>query len=166
MVKVELDTSKTEQWFGALIARGSNLRPLMQDLGEFLIETTKQRFQTSTAPDGSKWQPNAPATYLAYLSAFKGSFGKNGRITKGGAGRAAGKKPLIGETGRLGREIYYQADDSVEIGSGLIYSAIHQFGGQAGRGLSVTIPARPYLGISASDDAAIHDMAGAYLAGL
>jgi phage virion morphogenesis protein len=166
-IKVTLAAEQADALFKELIARGTNLTPLMQDLGEYLTETTKQRFQTSTAPDGQKWKPNAQATYLAYLGAFKGSFGKTGKITKGGAGRAMGKKPLIGETRRLSSEIYYQADrQSVEIGSGLVYSAIHQFGGQAGRGLSVKIPARPFLGISSSDEAAITDMAGAYLAGL
>lgn len=163
-VDFKLDDGQAQNYFGDLIARGANMLPLMQDLGEFLTETSKQRFQTSTAPDGSRWKSNAPATYLAYLSAFKSSFGKDGRITKRGATRAGAKKPLIGETGRLGNEIAYSATDtSVEISSGQVYSAIHQFGGQAGRGLSVTIPARPYLGISASDEAGIADMAGAYL---
>lgn len=166
-VDFDLDQGQAQKYFGDLIARGANLLPLMQDIGEFLTETSKQRFQTSTAPDGTRWAPNAPATYLAYLNAFKGSFGKDGRITKRGTARAGGKKPLIGETGRLGNEIAYAATaDHVDITSGLAYSAIHQFGGQAGRGRSVTIPARPYLGISASDDAAITDMAGAYLADL
>jgi len=37
---------------------------------------------------------------------------------------------------------------SVTIGSRLKYAAIHQYGGQAGRGNKVTIPARPYIGIN------------------
>ncbi|GMU44159.1 MAG: phage virion morphogenesis protein [Xanthomonadales bacterium PRO6] len=164
MIKAEIDMSQANALFRKLVERGTNLTPLMQDLGEYLTETTKQRFQTSTAPDGSRWEPNAPATYLAYLGAFKGSFGKSGRITKGGAGRAMGKKPLIGETRRLSSEIHYRADaQSVEIrsGSGLDYSAIHQFGGTAGRG--VKIPARPYLGLSAEDQDFINERAAAYL---
>lgn len=164
MIKAEIDMSQADALFRELIARSTNLRPLMQDLGEYLSETTKQRFETSIAPDGSRWKPNAPATYLAYLGAFKSSFGKGGKITKAGAGRASGKKPLVGETRRLGGEIAYQADaSSVEIGSSLVYSAIHQFGGQAGRGKATTIPARPYLGLSADDQAFIVERAAAYL---
>lgn len=164
-IDLTIDDQAAQQLFAELVRRGTNLAPLMQDLGEYLTETTKQRFQASTAPDGSKWEPNTQATYLAYLAAFKGSFGKTGKITKGGAGRASGKKPLIGETRRLSSEIYYQADaKSVEIGSGLVYSAIHQFGGSAGRG--VKIPARPYLGLSADDQGFVVEQAAAYLTGL
>lgn len=34
--------------------RGGNLRPLMLEIGEDLTESTKQRFITTTAPDGEK----------------------------------------------------------------------------------------------------------------
>ncbi|MCZ7599370.1 MAG: phage virion morphogenesis protein [Gammaproteobacteria bacterium] len=40
----------------------------------------------------------------------------------------------------------------VEVGTNLVYGAIHQFGGRAGRGHSVNIDARPYLGLSAEDE--------------
>lgn len=175
-VEIKLEDQQAQEYLKQLIARGTNLRPLMQELGEHLTETTKQRFQTSTAPDGSSWKPNTQATYLAYLGAFKSSFGKDGRLTKGGAGRASGKKPLIGETGRLSSRINYRADDtSVTIGSQEEYSAVHQFGADKGafgatrRGAPIpwgNIPARPFLGISVEDEAAITEKAGAYLAAL
>lgn len=161
-VMVKLDDVSVQYLFRQLIDRGTKMQPLMQDIGEFLAESTKQRFQTSTTPDGSRWVPNAPATYLAYLSKFK-SFGKNGRINASGAGRAIGKKPLI-DTGVMALTINYQATEStVDVSSGHEYSAIHQFGGQAGKNKSVTIPARPFLGLSSDDLARIRDLAGAYL---
>jgi len=43
----------------------------------------------------------------------------------------------------------------VRIGNNRIYGAIHQFGGQAGRGHKVTLPARPYLGINGDDEVEI-----------
>ncbi len=173
-VELKVDDQKMQEAFSELVARGTNLRPLMQELGEFLIETTKQRFETSTAPDGSRWAPNAPATYLAHLGAFKGSFQKDGRLSKRGASRLSGKKPLIGETGRLSSQISYRADgQSVEVGSGLVYSAVQQFGAARGsfgttkHGSPVPwgdIPARPFLGLSAEDTAEIGARAAAYLA--
>jgi len=36
-----------------------DLSPLMADIGEAVLESTQQRFVTSTAPDGSKWKPLA-----------------------------------------------------------------------------------------------------------
>ncbi len=54
-------------------------------------------------------------------------------------------QPLV-DTGRLRDSITYQAsDDGVEVGTNVVYAAIHQFGGMAGRGQKVHIPARPYM---------------------
>jgi len=39
-------------------------------------------------------------------------------------------------------------EDSVTVGASPVYALIHQMGGKAGRGRKVTIPARPYLGLS------------------
>ncbi len=73
--------------------------------------------------------------------------------------------PTLYNTGRLHDSIDYRADlNSVQVGSPLIYAAIHHFGGvikpKNGKALAfnvggdavfakqVTIPARPYLGVS------------------
>ncbi len=166
MIKVELEMQDAADTFRELAARCADLRPLMQEIGEALTETTKRRFQTSTAPKGIVWAPNAASTYQGYLSAFASSF-KDGKLTKAGVARAIAKKPLIGESGRLGREIIYRAyNNSVEVGSALPYAAIHQEGGQAGPGKKVTIPARPYLGLSADDQEMIFESAAAYLTDL
>ena len=58
----------------------------------------------------------------------------------------ASKKPLIGESGDLRRQIVAMATaNALTIQATPVYAAIHQFGGQAGRGKKVTIPARPFL---------------------
>ena len=65
-----------------------------------------------------------------------------------GERRLAGKKPLIDpmSSGDLRRQIVAEATGSEARISVLPkYAAIHQFGGKAGRGLKVEIPARPYL---------------------
>ncbi|MCH8326862.1 MAG: phage virion morphogenesis protein [Bacteroidetes bacterium] len=38
-----------------------------------------------------------------------------------------------------------ESQNIITIGSQLIYANIHEYGGQAGRNLATTIPARPYL---------------------
>ena len=129
--------------------RASNLRPIMQTIGEDILERTKQRFSTSTGPDGRRWAPNSRVTIERYI-ASKGGFGKKG-VTKKGAGIAMSKKPLIGHSGDLSRQFFVRSDNrSVTIGNSMIYAAIQQFGGQAGRGRKVTIPARPFLPITES----------------
>jgi len=167
MIRIEIDDREVMDALQRLQRRVGDLTPAMEDIGELLIETTKQRFATSTAPDGRRWAPNSPATILSYLQGKSGAFGKrDGRLTKKGAKLAANKKPLIGETKSLSTQINYRADRaSVEIGSLMPYAAIHQFGGQAGRGKKVTIPARPFLGLSESDKRAVLEIIEEHLAG-
>ncbi len=45
--------------------------------------------------------------------------------------------------------------DRVEHGTNVVYGAVHQLSGFAGRRRSVFIPARPYLGVSSGDARAI-----------
>ena len=66
--------------------------------------------------------------------------------------RASAKLKLDGglaillDTGTLRNSILASPHrDSVTLGSVLEYAAIHQFGGMAGRGKKVRIPARPFL---------------------
>jgi phage virion morphogenesis protein len=112
---------------------------LLDGLGRFFQESTRERIDvTKTAPDGSAWKANNQGT------------------------------SILKDTGNLSASIDYKAgNSSVEVGSALIYSRIHQFGGEIkpkngkhlvfpmGNALvfatKVNIPARPYLGVSADD---------------
>lgn len=151
MIDIQIDDREVQAALERLQRRLDDLSPVMREIGELLTERAKERFATSTGPDGQRWAPNAPATIAAYLKQYGGSYKKRGGMTKAGAARAAAKKPLIGETKQLMGTLYYRADrDSVTVGSPMRYAAIHQFGGQAGRGKKVTIPARPFLPVTPS----------------
>lgn len=123
-----------------------------QEIGEYIVEATRARFRTSTAPDGSKWQKKSPATIARYLA--RG----DGRKTK----------PLIGPSGRLSKEIVLTANrKEVEVGSALEYSGVMQDGAQVGAfgadkaGHPIpwgTIPARVWLGLSDTDERNIIDI--------
>ena len=53
---------------------------------------------------------------------------------------------LVEQAGDLCRQIVARANaDAVTIEASPVYAAIQQFGGKAGRGHKVTIPARPFL---------------------
>lgn len=151
----------------------AGLRPALKEIGEALTESTKRRFATSTAPDGSRWAPNAQTTYLGTLGAKDSK--KDGRLNARGSARVMSKRPLV-VSGLLADQILYQvADDGVEIGSNLIYAGTHQFGAQQGefgrsaRGAPIPwgdIPARPFLGLSAEDEGEVLDILDRHLAGL
>ena len=70
------------------------------------------------------------------------------------------------DTGLLRKSITYKHDGvSVNIGTNKKYARIHQFGGKAGRGKKVTIPARPYIGINDDDKREIGGIIADVIAG-
>ncbi len=170
MIKIDITDSGVQQALNRLANAGTSLHPALREIGEFLVDSTRQRFATSTAPDGTRWAPNTETTILMYLGRYKGSFSKRGgRLTKKGAGRASGKRPLIGETGDLSRQISYkiEGNDTLYIGSSMIYAATQQFGAKRrefqGKAPWGDIPARPFLGLSDSDRSTILDIIGNFL---
>jgi len=135
----------------ALSDRVGNLRPILQTIGEGIIERTKRRFETGKDPAGKPWKPNSAVTlglFSSSLSGQKSKVKKDGSLNASGARALANKKPLIGESQDLRRQFTVEAGaNSLQVGSTPKYAAIQQFGGKAGRGRKVTIPARPFLPI-------------------
>lgn len=133
-----------------LIALGQNPAPAMADIAALGESSTRMRFRTQIAPDGSRWKPSLRAQIAG-----------GNTLTKDGH--------LSGSiSSRSGR-------DFAEWGVNRIYAAIHQFGGVikaktknalrfmlAGGGFitvrQVRIPARPYLGVSDDDRGDILDI--------
>lgn len=170
MIKVEIDDEEVNRALTKLFRSAQKPRPVLEQIGELLVDSTKRRFGTSTGPDGQRWAPNTPTTLFRYLGVYKGSFSKrDGRLTKAGAARAGGKRPLIGETGSLSSQIHYEVDGSgtLEVGSPMIYAAAQQFGAKKrsfqGKAPWGDIPARPFLGISDHDRTNILDTISDYL---
>ena len=118
-----------------------NTQALMDSVGDALVSGTLKRFDDEEGPDGNKWEPS-------------------GRAEDDGG-------QTLTDTGPV-RRMRFNASDTVMVGSNLKYARIHQKGGTItpkkakklvfkGRGGKkvavdqVTIPARPYLGISDED---------------
>ena len=127
---------------------------VMNAIAEGLRTSTQERFRTGTAPDGSRWEPSA---------------------------RASGKKQgkTLVQSGGMKNSIRAKADESgAAVGTNKIYAATHQFGDERtiraknGKYLKfkigdrfvsvpsvrVSIPARPFLGVSQSDDEDIREL--------
>lgn len=143
MFTVEL---KADQFTGALeglAGRMEDLTPLMEQIGEYLTRSTKQRFAEGKGPDGTDWATNSPVTLA----------------------RKAGAKPLI-DTRTLSQGIHHEAGaDFVEVGSNTVQAAMMQFGGTKAQfpHLWGDIPARPFLGISDADETALVALVEDYL---
>ncbi len=105
-------------------------RRVKEAIAEGVKSRTLRRFEVSRAPDGSPWPPLSPVT-----------------LARTGKDR----KPLF-LTGRLRNSIAWTVrGNAIIVGTNLVYARIHQYGGYAGRGRKVRIPARPYLGITEED---------------
>lgn len=171
---ITVDLPAVEAILRRIVAAAADLDPPLREAGEYLVERTKQRFSDSKAPDGTPWAPNSAVTLARYLGAYQGSRKQDGSLSKRGAARAAGKRPLIGESKSLMTTInYVVSGNTLTIGSPMEYAATQQFGAQRGafgvtrRGAPIPwgdIPARPFLGLSDDDQGALVSIFEDYLA--
>lgn len=146
-ITVDVDDTKLTAFLRGQIAKMENLRPFFANVGEHMLNSVEDRFDTQTAPDGSAWTPLSPVTVA-------------GRLKRHGNAELT----ILRESGRLAGSFNYNASVSqVTIGTPMVYAALQHFGGQAGRNKSVTIPARPILGVSAHDENVITQMAEDFL---
>ena len=161
--------------------RVEDLSPAMRSIGEALSESTRQRFSDGTGPDGQAWERLAASTVLGRLAqitggitgsyrtrgAKKGAVNKDGSLSKRSRRALENVKPLV-DTGILQDTIRYQitpGGKGVEIGTNRFAgewaggAAVHQFGNKKG-----TIPARPFLGLSAADSTEVLAILDRFLA--
>lgn len=107
-----------------LEAAGKNMTPMFDEIGAYLSSETALQFRNAEDPNDKAWKVSQRA-------------------------RDEGGKTLT-DFGHLRDSFTYFANrQSVIFGSNLVYSAIHHFGGQAGKGLKTKLPARPILGLNA-----------------
>lgn len=169
MITVDFDAAAITQALGELERRVSpeGLKAPLTAIGELLAESTRQRFAAGTAPDGSRWAPNAESTYLGLLGKGDGRK-KDGKVGARGVNKVMGKKPLVA-SGQLAGSIRHQllpGGTGVEVGTNRFAdawdggAAVHQFGSRDGR-----IPARPFLGLSDADETGVMAILNRHLAG-
>ena len=122
----------------SLQARLADLTPVFQDIGEAMLNRTRERFNSQTAPDGSPWAALSPG----YAQRKKSN-----------------KDKILTLFGNLRGLLNYRAGPrEVRIGTPLIYGATHQFGNP-----NLNIPARPFLGLSQSDEQELLDILNDHL---
>lgn len=149
MIGIQFNAGRSREAIREAIALLGDMTPVYQDIGEYMVEATRQRFIKGQAPDGKAWAPKRASTLERYKRLGYGSL----------------SRPLIGPSKSLSRQIQrIVSRDGVVIGSSLIYSRVMQEGAAKGafgsdsRGNPIPwgrIPARVWLGISRDDDAAI-----------
>ena len=135
-----------------LAAKVGTPQRLLDRIGSFYTKSVRENFDAGKSPDGETWKPLAATTMMTGLAAKKG-FSKKGGLSAKGKRYLQGKKVLIASHDLMDH-VQHQADNAglvVGVAGGrqaIPYAAIHQFGGFAGRGRKVKIPARPYLAVN------------------
>ncbi len=127
MFQVEIQTRGLAATLARLRASIKDASPLMAGIAQEMRAEVNQHLQDQAGPEG-KW-PGLSKRTIA-------------RRTKKGTwpGR------MLQVTGQLASSVQASHDaQSAMISSGLPYAAIHQFGGKAGRGRKVSVPARAYF---------------------
>lgn len=142
-----------------VLGRRPSFKPLLNAIKGEMVTSTARRFETGTAPDGSRWRPS-----LAALAKRRQTLINDGHL-----------RDSISETPPV------VTPTSVEIGTNVPYAGIHQFGAtipphtiraRRARALAIpgigfrrsvkhpggTIHARPFLGLSAQDETVIHNL--------
>lgn len=164
------------------LGAGETATLMLEDIGEYLVRSTRERAEREVSPDGTAWAALSPR-----YKKFKDK---------------KGVPKLKFDFHMLGDQFTHQvAGDELFVGTNAKYGAIHQFGGEikipartrevlfridretgvsrfakrrrANFAQDVTIPAykvnmpaRPWLGLSAEDEAEILAIAGDHVAGV
>jgi len=129
-VSIKVDDREVRKLLGGLLKRMGNSAPAMKILGAIARTSIVRNFEKGGRP--TKWQALSPETLKT----------KKGTAILRGQGMAGG---LMGSVN------YKPFSDKVVISANKIYAAIHHFGGKAGRGRKVTIPARPFMMVQDED---------------
>lgn len=138
VITIEIGDREIRDGLRALETKLGDLRPVFRDIGESLLNSTRERFNTQTAPDGSPWAPLSPD--------YKKRKKKHSDL-------------ILTLNGYLRGTLGYSAmKDELRIGTPMIYGAAHQFGRP-----EINLPARPFLGLSDDDTAMILDALSEWL---
>ena len=143
-IEIKIDNKEVLTRLHELASRGENLRPLMKNIAGIMSTATEDNFKDEGRPE--KWVDLSETT-------------KKQR-------QKIGKYPgqILQVSGQLASSVSTAYDDnSAVIGSNLVYAAIHQLGGQAGKNKKTTIPARPYLKLTDDNFEEIFDEINKFL---
>ena len=146
-IELNLDSVNVSRQLEKLASSGQDLSPVMREIAGILADTAEQAFSDEADPStGTSWKPLTESH-------------KARRREKGYTGS------ILSMTGQLASSIQAAYGSGyAQVGSNLIYAAIHQHGGTEDmRPSAAAIPARPFLGMGSTDQDEIMSAIERYL---
>lgn len=159
MLKITVDDTELQKALTKAKAKLGSTKPLTAGIASLMLEAVEESFDKETDPNtGQKWKPLSPLT-------------KEQRSKRGHDGK------ILQVSGALASSISSSyGDNHAVVGTNKVYAPVHQFGAviraKHKRALSfggvmrssVTIPARPFLGISQQTQDEINNLIEAWAA--
>lgn len=136
-ITITIDSAKLVAALRRLAAAGRDLSPAMRAAAGLMHDAVEENFEQEGRP---KWKSLAKPTIKQREK--EGSW--PGKILQRSGGR-----------GLVGSITKHSDATSAVVGTNSVYAAIHNFGGKAGRGHKVEIPAREFLHLEPEDEDAI-----------
>ncbi|SFD55104.1 phage virion morphogenesis protein [Pseudoalteromonas denitrificans] len=116
-----------------LAGKAEQPETVLDEIGAFLDSDVMHRFSREMSPGGAKWEQSEAAKERSGLT--------------------------LTDTRNLADSITHNVQgNTLEHGLGEVYAAVHHFGGKVGRNKSVTLPARPIVGIDTYQADEINDI--------
>ncbi len=186
LLSVEIDDQAT-RLYAEIAERLGKSRGLMDAIGAQLVSSTLRRFMTQTGPDGKPWAPLAKST-LRRRGPNAKALMASGRLRHSITFRASSREVEVGsnliyaalmqlggtvdhyargQTIRL-RQVEIERKDGTKAKVGRFAKAKHKSAEERRVEIGayrVTVPGRPYLGLSAADQKAIARLAHDYVMG-
>ena len=183
-VRIEVDTSNVQAMLQRLIDFGQNQREALKDIATYGEASTRERFKASAGPDGLPWKPSRRVkkkggktlimkghlldSIVSDSSDDYAQWGTN-RIYAaihqfgGDIDRAAYSIQLRLRTDRKGNLLRQESRKNLAIFAKGRHKLARTVNATIGAH-QITIPARPYLGINAADEASILDIINRHIA--
>jgi phage virion morphogenesis protein len=145
-ITARLESASVLQVLEQLIERLGDASPATREIAGVLAFEAEEAFELERSPGGTPWEQLAQSTIEQRIK----------------LGYWPGR--MLQRTGRLAASVTSDfGPDFAVVGSNVEYAGIHQFGGQAGRGLKSKIPERAFLGISEAGEDEILELMEGYL---
>lgn len=170
-ITLEFDATDAKEALKSVGAKLSDAAPLLRDIGEYLLIAHWNRFKIMQSPDGAPWRPLSPdylrdkkknKNRILYLDGYLSStlrYQVNGETLLFGSNRPyaaihhfGGDIPIPARS----QQAYFKRQKDGSVGNKFVKKSKSDFAQYVTIGAhKITMPARPWLGTSADDNAEI-----------
>lgn len=182
-ITVDLDDIVARDRLQDMLDRMDRREPFFKDVGQALTNSVRRRFATETGPDGAPWTALSPRTVRARTRRRRSALSilrERGLLAGSIHYRADNDSVAVGAVPEYAAIHQFGGTINMPARSGTVWFG-RKRAGQAGRrfakkknktsearavqigAYTITIPARPYLGISAEDEISIQQAAERWL---